>query len=74
MSIDHSDEVGFPAEATRVHRTPLVALGQSDERNRKRELFPARYDNRPLHVRALERRVPVQSSWEALVEERRRYG
>jgi hypothetical protein len=60
MTIDHSDAVGWPAEATHVERTRWrPGFGEPDPRLRKRELFPSRYDNRPLHVRALEARDEV---------------
>lgn len=49
---------GFPAQATRVYQTPWRAtFGEPQPRNRKRELFPQRYDNRPLWKRAIERRA-----------------
>ncbi len=49
---------GFKATATRVKAT-LWRRGDAepDPQYRKVELFPWRYDNRPLHVRAMERRV-----------------
>lgn len=53
----HFDAVGFPAVSTRVIKTPWRSdLAEPHPRFRKIELFPVRYDNRPLHVRALERR------------------
>lgn len=72
MIADYDEAPGWPTEATLVHREPAGDLPRL--RLRPVELFPVRYDNRPLHLRALERRVPTQRSWEALLEERRRYG
>lgn len=52
---DYDDAPGWPATATRVHRVSLQtdALAMP---NRKMQLYPVRYDNRPLHLRALESR------------------
>jgi len=55
----HFDQVGFPAAPTQVVETPWRSdLAESHPSFRKVELFPARYDDRQLYVRALERRVP----------------
>lgn len=56
MTFDYSDEPGWPAESTRVVRERLDAAELAHRRNRKVELYPSRYDDRPLHVRALEMR------------------
>jgi hypothetical protein len=51
MSVDASDSIGTRAEPTEVHKEGTYREGL----NRRRELFPQRYDNRPLWMRALER-------------------
>jgi len=54
------DSIGFKADAPRITRELPGAVrrfGGSEPAFRKRELFPVRYDARPLYLRAMERRV-----------------
>lgn len=53
MTIDHSDEVGWPARSTMIRMTPR-------DRDRRVEIFPLRYDPDKKLIEPPER---VRASW-----------